>query len=276
MTAALDLAARGLGDTIARAPSVLAARGFPQLAAQRRVRPADVRDVRVHHPPRRPSLARHARVHGRWPSGGQASRRSRLSARIGSAHGRARDRRRRGVPPDHLLAARGGAADDGREHRARDAALGADGARDGRPPGARRLHHPRRRQGDLLHRRRARARRGDRPPPPADRALPDRRARRSRGTTCTRRPSGSSTRCRPCSRRACWPRSATRRRARTAIRSSRATRIEGVPLGDVEPGAKVTVLRFENEAEDLLHLFKDEGLEPGPARARRRASTTST
>jgi DtxR family transcriptional regulator, Mn-dependent transcriptional regulator len=40
-------------------------------------------------------------------------------------------------------------------------------------------------------------------------------------------------------------------------------RIAGVPLGDVEEGAKVKVLRFENEAEDLLHLFKDEGLEPG-------------
>jgi DtxR family Mn-dependent transcriptional regulator len=40
-------------------------------------------------------------------------------------------------------------------------------------------------------------------------------------------------------------------------------RIEGVPLGDTEPGAKITVLRFENEAEDLLHLFKREGLEPG-------------
>ena len=40
-------------------------------------------------------------------------------------------------------------------------------------------------------------------------------------------------------------------------------RIEGVPLADVVPGAKVTVLRFENEAEDLLHLFKDEGLAPG-------------
>ena len=40
-------------------------------------------------------------------------------------------------------------------------------------------------------------------------------------------------------------------------------RIEGVPLADVEQGAKVTVLRFENEAEDLLHLFKDEGLAPG-------------
>jgi DtxR family Mn-dependent transcriptional regulator len=43
------------------------------------------------------------------------------------------------------------------------------------------------------------------------------------------------------------------------------TRIEGVPLGDTEAGAKVTVLRFENEAEDLLHLFKREGLEPGRA-----------
>jgi DtxR family Mn-dependent transcriptional regulator len=42
-----------------------------------------------------------------------------------------------------------------------------------------------------------------------------------------------------------------------------ADRIEGVPLADVEPGAKVTVLRFENEAEDLLHLFKHEGLAPG-------------
>jgi DtxR family transcriptional regulator, iron-dependent repressor len=41
------------------------------------------------------------------------------------------------------------------------------------------------------------------------------------------------------------------------------TRIEGVPLGDTEEGASVTVLRFENEAEDLLHLFKREGLEPG-------------
>ena len=41
------------------------------------------------------------------------------------------------------------------------------------------------------------------------------------------------------------------------------TRIEGVPLGDTEIGAKVKILRFENEAEDLLHLFMAEGLEPG-------------
>jgi DtxR family transcriptional regulator, iron-dependent repressor len=40
-------------------------------------------------------------------------------------------------------------------------------------------------------------------------------------------------------------------------------RIEGVPLADVEPGATVQVLRLENEAEDLLHYLKDQGLEPG-------------
>src|SRR5436305_11630269 len=40
-------------------------------------------------------------------------------------------------------------------------------------------------------------------------------------------------------------------------------RIEGVPLADVELGAQVRILRFENEAEDLLHYLKDAGLEPG-------------
>jgi DtxR family Mn-dependent transcriptional regulator len=40
-------------------------------------------------------------------------------------------------------------------------------------------------------------------------------------------------------------------------------RIEGVPLADVAEGASVTVLRFENEAEDLLHYLKASGLEPG-------------
>jgi DtxR family Mn-dependent transcriptional regulator len=37
----------------------------------------------------------------------------------------------------------------------------------------------------------------------------------------------------------------------------------GVPLADVEPGASVRILRFENEAEDLLHYLKESGLEPG-------------
>jgi DtxR family transcriptional regulator, Mn-dependent transcriptional regulator len=36
-----------------------------------------------------------------------------------------------------------------------------------------------------------------------------------------------------------------------------------VPLADVEEGARVRVLRFENEAEDLLHYLKDTGLTPG-------------
>jgi DtxR family Mn-dependent transcriptional regulator len=40
-------------------------------------------------------------------------------------------------------------------------------------------------------------------------------------------------------------------------------RIGGVPLADCAIGAKVTVLRFENEAEDLLHYLKAAGIEPG-------------
>src|SRR6266576_3181294 len=41
------------------------------------------------------------------------------------------------------------------------------------------------------------------------------------------------------------------------------TRIPGVPLADVQVGADVEVLRFENEAEDLLHYLKRAGLHPG-------------
>jgi DtxR family Mn-dependent transcriptional regulator len=37
----------------------------------------------------------------------------------------------------------------------------------------------------------------------------------------------------------------------------------GVPLADVEEGATVRILRFENEAEDLLHYLKESGLSPG-------------
>jgi DtxR family Mn-dependent transcriptional regulator len=40
-------------------------------------------------------------------------------------------------------------------------------------------------------------------------------------------------------------------------------RIDGVPLADVAEGAAVTILRFENEAEDLLHYLKESGVEPG-------------
>ena len=41
------------------------------------------------------------------------------------------------------------------------------------------------------------------------------------------------------------------------------SRVEGVPLADVEIGAKVQVLRFENEAEDLLIYLREAGLDPG-------------
>jgi DtxR family Mn-dependent transcriptional regulator len=41
------------------------------------------------------------------------------------------------------------------------------------------------------------------------------------------------------------------------------TRVPGVPLADVAQGARVRVLRFENEAEDLLHYLRETGLEPG-------------
>jgi DtxR family Mn-dependent transcriptional regulator len=40
-------------------------------------------------------------------------------------------------------------------------------------------------------------------------------------------------------------------------------RAPGVPLADVEPGARIEVLRFENEAEDVLHYLKEVGLRPG-------------
>jgi DtxR family Mn-dependent transcriptional regulator len=40
-------------------------------------------------------------------------------------------------------------------------------------------------------------------------------------------------------------------------------REQGAPLADVDVGATVVVLRFENEAESLLHYLKDSGLEPG-------------
>ena len=41
------------------------------------------------------------------------------------------------------------------------------------------------------------------------------------------------------------------------------SRIEGVPLADAPEGASVRILRFENEAEDLLLYLKESGIEPG-------------
>jgi DtxR family Mn-dependent transcriptional regulator len=40
-------------------------------------------------------------------------------------------------------------------------------------------------------------------------------------------------------------------------------REQGVLLADCEPGATVTILRFENEAEELLHYLMDAGVHPG-------------
>jgi DtxR family transcriptional regulator, iron-dependent repressor len=40
-------------------------------------------------------------------------------------------------------------------------------------------------------------------------------------------------------------------------------REHGALLADVAPGAEVTILRFENEAEELLHYLKESGLRPG-------------
>src|SRR5438128_8397084 len=44
---------------------------------------------------------------------------------------------------------------------------------------------------------------------------------------------------------------------------SAGARTAGVPLADVEVGAAVRVLRFENEAESLLRYLKVSGIEPG-------------
>jgi DtxR family Mn-dependent transcriptional regulator len=41
------------------------------------------------------------------------------------------------------------------------------------------------------------------------------------------------------------------------------SREAGVPLADVEEGATLRILRFENEAEDVLHYLKESGLHPG-------------
>src|SRR3954452_20343966 len=40
-------------------------------------------------------------------------------------------------------------------------------------------------------------------------------------------------------------------------------REQGVLLADVEPGASVLILRFENEPEEILHYLKGTGIHPG-------------
>ena len=60
----------------------------------------------------------------------------------------------------------------------------------------------------------------------------------SPGTRSTRRPSGSSTRCRRCWRSACSPRSATRQTCPHGHPIVEGVREHGVLLADVEPGAE--------------------------------------
>ena len=43
----------------------------------------------------------------------------------------------------------------------------------------------------------------------------------------------------------------------------RGERIKGSLLADCEVGSKVKILRFENEAEELLHYLREHGLDPG-------------
>ena len=118
--------------------------------------------------------------------------------------------------------------------------------------------------------RRPRAGRGDRRPPPADRAVPDRRRRHRLGR---RARGGGEARARDVARvRAVDDQRGRRRedlparppdRARQAGPGRAARRRRG-RARDVE------VLRFENEAEDLLHYLKHVGDAPGPEGQARR------
>jgi DtxR family Mn-dependent transcriptional regulator len=51
--------------------------------------------------------------------------------------------------------------------------------------------------------------------------------------------------------------------SRTATRSSPASGSRACPWPTPSRARRCKILRFENEAEELLHLFKAEGFEPG-------------
>ena len=78
----------------------------------------------------------------------------------------------------------------------------------------------------------------------------------------------------PCWRSGCSPRSETPRPAPTATRSSRAPASRAPCSPTSSPGRASTILRFENEAEELLHYLKEAGLVPC-WRERSRARTTT-
>ena len=120
-----------------------------------------------------------------------------------------------------------------------------------------------------------RARRGDRAPPPPDRALPDRRARRALGRGAR---GGRAPRARDVAgARGAHARRDRRRQdlpARSSDRRRRAARRRAArPTSRSAP--RCAILRFENEAEDLLHYLKELGPRARPGgharRARRRA-----
>ena len=145
--AAYETGERGTADpsrwSAGKRPRV--GRAAPRAGRRDRLRPR----LRRAHPPRREAAAL-ARGQGRREctfdqlSSWRPPRRGDEQQPPWARQPADRDRRRGGVPADPLLAAGGRPADDRREHRARDAAVGADRARDGRAPGARRLHHARR------------------------------------------------------------------------------------------------------------------------------------
>ena len=273
--AALDLAARGLGDTIGDAPHRArraASRGA--CTASRSTRRsydtfAFITRRNAHLSPATRAFMELAASGWRRSAAG-LERGLAIDAMAATQH-----RRRGGVPPDHLLAAGGGAADDRRQRRARDAALGADRARDGRPARARRLHHARRRQVDLAS-------------PTTGASTPRRVVRRHRLierflTDVLGIPWDDVHEEAERLEHAMSP--VLEARMLAAIGDAKTcphghpiepgTRIEGVPLADCEPGATIKILRFENEAEDLLHYLKRRGPRAGAARARRRAPTTT-
>ena len=103
-----------------------------------------------------------------------------------------------------------------------------------------------------------------RPPPPADRALPHRRARDpvgrgARGGRAARARDVAGARgahARRHRRRQDLPARPSDRRRRAASRACRSP--------TCEPGATIRILRFENEAEDLLHYLKDSRHRAGP------------
>ena len=263
MTAALDLAARGLGDTVSLA-SLLTAR---QPAARHgRLRPADRRELAfITRRSARLSPCR-TRVHGAGRATAQAL------AQI-DPHG-GRHCCRRGVPADDLLAAGGGPADD-RANVARAMQLSA--------PTVHEMVGRLERDGYITR--------------AADKSISFTPEGREQAEAIVRRhrlierfltdvlkiPWDDVHEEAERLEHAMSP--VLEARMLAAIGEAKtcphghpigpATRIEGVPLGDTEIGAKVKILRFENEAEDLLHLFKREGLEPGRDGAVSR-STTST